>query len=1221
MRLLSSRPPSALLIGIILLAATPPVGAAKVTFGPADLLKIAARDKTAVVLVDDDKSASRQALEGAGKFHLETYGLQRTLQPGWHKLTLSVRVSSTPLPSDVLTFAFWNPVKAGNPDTFKYETTFAAREFSAPGAFGVLTRAFLVGPGVGNYGLSLSGYKGLRVESLTVESVERKLSLEQVRADKLLYGLKETGKVSVSVLNAAGSAQTGHLTVTVESGLDDNAVLFDRDVTVAAGTAGKASVIDVPLPPQSEYGHAVVATLRNGAEIVGTARDYFYTSDRPAQVGHLGAMGFDAAYGVGAAAKAVETFRRHCFPLYEIIFWAPDDTVMLLPPPGKDRWWSGQTLARVTTDSLKDRIRLGQSQGMKALAYTNFRYDFGFRVAETFRKHPEFCDWDANNPDLAFGVEATRRQAREDDAERFDPAAPNKPKFKAEGVWRMASGNPEVLDFHIDQLVRSTQFFGWDGWRYDDRYDYDAPTIDMLGRRMPPGGLRNPAMLARLRGALEKVKPGLIYGHNLEWAQDHPAAAQMPMPADTPPHANDYYTEFLRDGGLHLQERWMAYVVRDHHPWVDVRDYLATLGHNAARRGGHAYAISPVSSLKPIDARHLAALHLAGRTHLAYAVREENVGQMRLACRHADLLYGDNLVSVSDAEKVLKVDAGGKPVWWQRTARYREVAPGKRIYLVHLINPPRAAKVGDGDGSPPEPLVNVGLEWKLPAGWKAVKALHLAGEGGKEIETVLTADAWARHRLDAPGRGLLRETLELREAGGVTKVTVPEVGIWSVVALDCQGPSDDKAPALQFPLPAAPPWPDLAAPTPVVDHSPGRMPTFAYGASQLDKWTRPNPAGGKRLSLETVADADASKGEAIRCATGWQMEEYRRGEVVQGGRYRVTFRVKATAPTPARAALDFAAWCPPNRKPAWRINGSVPLDGLTAAKGWQVVGKEVEFGYAWENFGFQVKGGFDGLLIDWAKVEEVRRLPDSKLLTARGLAGWPRGQALVPHDGLRVWFGDGLYAEHFKLAEALKALKGATVVEASHYVYREKRGFNGPFWKSPQDLASYDLVVLANVDLKTLPLEARDWLRGFVEAGGSLWLMGGPYGLGRGCWHECDLLEPLLPATLHNYDLRHAGVGKPLPLTAAAGGLLGGGWTEAPMTLWLHEIEPKRGAQVQLKAGDRPALVTGTYGKGKVALLALAPLGEEPADVLPWWKWAGWSKVTEQTAGWLLKRE
>ena len=374
--------------------------------------------------------------------------------------------------------------------------------------------------------------------------------------------------------------------------------------------------------------------MSQNGQTVGQVRDYFYVSDRPVQIGQLGGMsvGF-AHYDAEGVPEQIADFRRHYFPMYEIPFWAPDDNIQLVPD--KDKWWSGQPrLARLSKDALHQRIDLGHAQGMKVIGYTNLRYDYGFRVAEYFRKHPEMCEWDANNVDLAFAVDNTARQAREDDAERFDPDKPNKPKFDAGDIWGMMTGNPALIDYHLAQITQATKEYGWDGFRYDDRYDYDYNGVDVLGRQMPFPGFSNPTILARIRAGYEKAKPGLIYGHNMEWRQGVDAGDE-PMAVDAPPYSGDYYTEFLRDGGLHLQERLTVHMKDWHLPWKTISEDLFRVGFNARRFGGEAYNISAINGAKPVDSLYLTAFNLAGLSHIAYGVEDEDrVHAARLpACR------------------------------------------------------------------------------------------------------------------------------------------------------------------------------------------------------------------------------------------------------------------------------------------------------------------------------------------------------------------------------------------------------------------------------------------------------------------------------------------------------------------------------------------------------------------------------------------------------------
>ncbi len=73
------------------------------------------------------------------------------------------------------------------------------------------------------------------------------------------------------------------------------------------------------------------------------------------------------------------------------------------------------------------------------------------------------------------------------------------------------------------------------------------------------------------------------------------------------------------------------------------------------------------------------------------------------------------------------------------------------------------------------------------------------------------------------------------------------------------------------------------------------------------------------------------------------------------------------------------------------------------------------------------------------------------------------------------------------------------------------------------------------------------------------------------------------------------------------------------MTVWLHDLAPKSGAQVALTAGGRPALILGESGKGRVALLALAPLGVDVAGA--WWRSDAGPQITEATCRWLLGKQ
>jgi len=604
--------------------------------------------------------------------------------------------------------------------------------------------------------------------------------------------------------------------------------------------------------------------------------------------------------------------------------------------------------------------------------------------------------------------------------------------------------------------------------------------------------------------------------------------------------------------------------------------------------------------------------------HTGYDVPDDLIGYMRLACRYCELLYGDGLVPLVEPEKTLAVDAAGREVSWKRYVRYRQLEPGRRIYLAHLINPPRNKRLSEGDPRAPEPIADIKLTWTLPAGWKAGKAYHLAGEGGAAVDTIFASEGSRTLSTGIVGQDVERRELPLRQQGQRVELTLPRLAIWSIVALDCTGPKDDRPPKVLVDLPPVPPRPVTVVPEPAkVIVSPNHMQApLLYGYKGFLKAT--DLKSNKPVNLAFVDDPGASRKKAVALNIPVQLEAYSSGEQIRGGTYRFSIRLRSTVDPPKGASVEFAAWPPLSRPGTSRLVYTFDLAGLSADAGWRTLSFESEFGYGWENFGICLRGGFDGLLLDWIKIEEIGLWPEGRRIENRKGTVWPKDLRPARHDHLQAWYGEGLYYERYHLLEAMRGIAGLTVTEAPHYVWRDQRGFDTGAWKTPQDLAGYDLVVLANVDLRTLTLQQRDWLRGYVLGGGRLLLLGGPYGFGRGYWHESDLLEPILPVKMHAFDLCPDGVKQPLVLSPEGGFAGGLKWAERPATLWLHHVEPKEGARVLLRAGSFPAAVTGRAGKGCVGALMVAPLGDPPQGATAFWDWPEWPRLMQEVVRMML---
>ena len=97
-------------------------------------------------------------------------------------------------------------------------------------------------------------------------------------------------------------------------------------------------------------------------------------------------------------------------------------------------------------------------------------------------------------------------------------------------------------------------------------------------------------------------------------------------------------------------------------------------------------------------------------------------------------------------------------------------------------------------------------------------------------------------------------------------------------------------------------------------------------------------------------------------------------------------------------------------------------------------------------------------------------------------------------------------------------------------------------------------------------------------------------------------------------------LGNPTPLALAPQSTLAKSvdWSAVPETLWLHNDPAKPGAIVHVTAGGYPAIVTGSYGKGRVGVVLCPPLGEAPDGQTPFWTWTNWAPLMTKLMNYLV---
>lgn len=176
-------------------------------------------------------------------------------------------------------------------------------------------------------------------------------------------------------------------------------------------------------------------------------------------------------------------------------------------------------------------------------------------------------------------------------------------------------------------------------------------------------------------------------------------------------------------------------------------------------------------------------------------------------------------------------------------------------------------------------------------------------------------------------------------------------------------------------------------------------------------------------------------------------------------------------------------------------------------------------------------------------------------------------------------------------------------------------------YPSRERLAEVDILVLDNIPAAGLSLRQRRDILEFVEGGGSLLVLGGWYALSRGCY-EGSFIEDILPVRCkqHVYLRRFRPEHGMIESTPDYQKVLGAPAPEFGKGFaveWASHVEPREGANVLMSAAGHPLLVTGTFGKGRVAVWAGSHSGEPEA---PYWQSHAWPQAMSHVLSFLARR-
>jgi uncharacterized membrane protein len=394
--------------------------------------------------------------------------------------------------------------------------------------------------------------------------------------------------------------------------------------------------------------------------------------------------------------------------------------------------------------------------------------------------------------------------------------------------------------------------------------------------------------------------------------------------------------------------------------------------------------------------------------------------------------------------------------------------------------------------------------------------------------------------------------------------------------------------------------------------------------------------------MELIADPAAPTGQAAHAKEGVQVggmaaDSYSYEGIP--GHYVTKFFFKVADNTRPDAVVSFGMWGAIGPDPTAGGDGMKYLK----ATDFKQPGIYQEFTYEWDyyEYGFQVdavnwlgKGE-----IWWGGVETrlVKAFTDDELLSVwknppavKYYVPFPPKDQKIPEfpadlavaAGVpKVHMVEGMYYDRFGVEEAIKSLPGASLTESETSSNAQVADIAPKFPGTDDLFAKHNVVIMANVDLRRLGVLRRLAIKEFVNRGGGLLVLGGPWTYGRsavrGTW-----IDDLLPVGVKGRsDWVHLPAGSALQWTdQAPAGLRAVPLGDHPCVSYVHDVDLRATGKVALTAGGRPVLVLCEVGKGRVGAFTGTAMGDPGPGSVGFWESNTWPGAMAALLRWLSRQ-
>ncbi len=575
-----------------------------------------------------------------------------------------------------------------------------------------------------------SGALQIEQASLSLDKPEMPVFLSYALSRKLRYKHHEQGTVDVRLTNASSVRQTVELRPVIVDDTGERTTGKPVSFTVQALTTITGS-LPFALSRQDGGFEVLVEAWQHGKIIDRKSGDVFCVSDNPFQFAiqsdlHvpylLSASGplttFQQLMTTGwthyvdECRRCIAVARKQDYPTYSEYFaWAKEDASLLTADTDAP-YLAGQTCYSVSRKQLRMLNALFREQGIAPAADVN-AYGFGWPGFEVMRENPEWF----NGAD--FSVDLWEKYLKNDRG-----AAAGYPHLAFNFDARSAVTGMTFLEYHIDQLLKSADMYGWEAVRYDAGTmpaKYYPAVKKALAAHTPPIGIGSNLGVFCLGN--QQNDDWKTYASDGSWMMEEGINGAFRSPT-SPYHSWSAWIALLKRGTYltNLNGGFYTYINGS-------GNWLSTALGFAA--GGHSWSTHPSP----------------------YA------NYNRFMVHYGYYFWDRRTRYLENPEQVLQVSSS-KPVWWKELAHERQLDGSHRQLIIPLFNPPAGATVDDIRCAGPAEDVVVKY---TPKPGEKVTAFVLAPE--PEAQMISTATV---------------------QPDGVVAVAVPRFWGWSNVVFDCR---------------------------------------------------------------------------------------------------------------------------------------------------------------------------------------------------------------------------------------------------------------------------------------------------------------------------------------------------------------------------------------------------------------------------------------------------